>query len=470
MEKSRAIKAGLGYTIGNYLIKGISFFTIPIFARLLESSDYGKYNTYMAFEAVVYIFVGLALHTSFKKAKYRFDKNFDSYVSSCTVLSIVSFTVFIIFAVITYPLLKGIWSVDRILVVLLFIHSFGSALIQFYNTYVAIFYDYKKFLKLSIFNAIFNILLSIGLILIFDKEQKYIGRILGTATPVIIIGIYIIFFFFKKAKPNVNKKYWRYGISYSFPIIPHGLSQIILSQFDRIMINNMIGASEAGIYSFAYNVYTIIQVTSNSLSNVWEPWFFEKIAKNDIESIRKRGQMFAVCMLGFSTLLVLLAPEIIILLGTSRYSEAVYCVPPIVIGGYFSFLYILPCEVEYYYEKTKNIGIATCSAAALNFALNYFCIKQFGYITAAYTTLATYLLYFLFHYLMARKIQGFFLYSNRMIALISITALIVCFLGICLIPFFLIRITIFWFAIIAMCIYLEHTAQLCSILRVKLKR
>ena len=30
-SQSRVLKAGFGYTIGNYLLKGLSFFTIPIF-------------------------------------------------------------------------------------------------------------------------------------------------------------------------------------------------------------------------------------------------------------------------------------------------------------------------------------------------------------------------------------------------------------------------------------------------------
>jgi len=32
LKNNKIIKAGLGYTIGNYLIKGLSFLTIPIFA------------------------------------------------------------------------------------------------------------------------------------------------------------------------------------------------------------------------------------------------------------------------------------------------------------------------------------------------------------------------------------------------------------------------------------------------------
>lgn len=467
---NKVVKAGIGYTIGNYLIKGLSFLTIPIFARLLDSSDYGEYNSYMAFEAIVYIFVGLALHTSFKKAKYKFDNCFQQYVSTCTAFSIVSFIVFLLIAIITYPLLERVWGFHYSIVILLFAHSFGSALIQFYNAYVALYYDYASFLKISVFNALTNILLSIGLILILGEGSKYIGRILGTAIPVIFIGVYIIIYFFRKARPSYNSKFLKYGLTYSLPIIPHGLSQIVLSQFDRIMIKNMIGASEAGIYSFGYNVYTIIQVTTNSLSNVWEPWFFERLAQNDIEGIRKKGQTFAICMLGFSAVIVFTAPELIMILGTSKYADAVYCVPPIVIGGFFSFLYVLPCEVEYYYEKTSNIGIATCAAAGLNFVLNYFGIKEYGYIAAAYTTLITYFLYFAFHYFMARKIQGFYIYSNKVIFSISLFAMVICFVGVALVGYVIPRIFLAIIAFLETYFFVDKSINLKETINRKLRK
>ena len=40
-EENKVIKAGIGYTIGNYLLKGLSFLTVPLFSRLLDTSDYG---------------------------------------------------------------------------------------------------------------------------------------------------------------------------------------------------------------------------------------------------------------------------------------------------------------------------------------------------------------------------------------------------------------------------------------------
>ena len=49
MENSKVVKAGAGYIVGNYMLKGLSFLTIPIFSRLMSTSDYGLYNMFLAF-------------------------------------------------------------------------------------------------------------------------------------------------------------------------------------------------------------------------------------------------------------------------------------------------------------------------------------------------------------------------------------------------------------------------------------
>ena len=60
------------------------------------------------------------------------------------------------------------------------------------------------------------------------------------------------------------------------------------------MINSICGAAQAGIYSFAYNIYSIVGVTTASLENVWSPWFFEKAQIGEIGSIEKRATQYAV--------------------------------------------------------------------------------------------------------------------------------------------------------------------------------
>ena len=71
--------------------------------------------------------------------------------------------------------------------------------------------------------------------------------------------------------------------------------------------------------------------------------------------------------------------------------------------------------------------IATVAAAAINVALNYVCIKAFGYQAAAYTTLACYILYCLFHYINMRHIEKERIYNPKVLIGFSAAYVVLCF-------------------------------------------
>ena len=129
-------------------------------------------------------------------------------------------------------------------------------------------------------------------------------------------------------------------------------------------------------------------------------------------------------MLIFSVAVILVCPEMILILGAGKYGASAYCAVPIIASGYFAFLYTLPAAVEYFHEKTNFIAMGTAGAAVMNIVLNAICIPRFGYVAAAYTTLATYLLYFAVHYLLARMIQKEYLFVNKTVILCVIGILI----------------------------------------------
>ena len=83
-----AFKAGIWYTIGNLLLKSCIFFTLPIFTKLLSTSDFGIYNTYMAYEGIITAILGLGLYGSIKNAKLDFKDNFNNYLSSILTFSL----------------------------------------------------------------------------------------------------------------------------------------------------------------------------------------------------------------------------------------------------------------------------------------------------------------------------------------------------------------------------------------------
>ncbi len=406
---NKVAKAGLAYTIGNYFIKGIGVITVPLFARLMSTADFGMYNTFLAYESILYIFISLALHGSLKSAAYRYKSKFDEYVSSVQLLPTILFLIFLLIPVFCEQL-SNLLGIDQISLILVIIYSYCSGVMIYYCKRIALDYDYSEYLKISIFNVLFGVIASVLLMLTVFQEKRYLGRVIGGTLAYVLITIYVLLRIFGRAVPKPNIDFWRYGLTISIPLIPHGLSQILLLQFDRIMISKYVGNAEAGLYSFAYTIYSIVQITGASLETVFSPWVFKKLHENnDSTIVRKMGTCFIMLLAGVVIAIILLCPEVIRVFGGEKYSESVYCTIPVMAAGFFAMAYCVPAVMEYYYEKTSFIAFGTTIAAVMNITLNYYFILRYGYLAAAYTTLASYIVYFILHVIISKKISGFWI-------------------------------------------------------------
>ena len=233
--------------------------------------------------------------------------------------------------------------------------------------------------------------------------------------PIYSLYIYILIYFFRKQKPKYNKEYWEYGLKYSLPIIPHGISQVLLSQFDRVMVQKIISSSAAGIYSFSYNMGIIVQTIATSLDTAYSTWFYEQMDSKKYDLIKIRANTYIKFFTIIVILLLLICPEVIKIMSPKSYWNSVYCAFPIIVSTYFTFLYTLIAQIEYFHKKTNYIALGTLFAAIINVILNLIFIPKYGYIAAAYTTLFSYILYSIFHYILSYKIIKFHLYDVKYI-------------------------------------------------------
>lgn len=401
----KALQAGVGYTIGNVLIRGISVISLPIFARLLSASDYGIYNTFTAYASIAFVIIGLAVHSSLKNAKIDYGNQINQYCSSMVLLVCINVVFVLIMSVLFQESLSKLLGLNQpIMVSLIIIDSFTLAMTTFYNSYLSLEYRSKEYIIVSLVYTLIGIIMSLYFILGPFEEQRYYGRIAGTVISGIIVTIYILYSVLKKAKPQINWEFWKYGLMISLPIIPHGLSQLVLSQFDRLMINKIIGSAEAGLYSFAYNIAAIFQIISTSVDTSWNQWFFDQMEKEEYEKIKKAASVYLAIMSLGVILLLLLSPEITLLLGGKKYSKSIPAAAPVILSMYYAYLYYFPSSIEYYMKKTKFIALGTICAAILNIVLNLCFIPKYGYIAAAYTTVICYFCYYCVHVYFSKKI------------------------------------------------------------------
>jgi O-antigen/teichoic acid export membrane protein len=422
-----AAKAGTWYTIANLLLKGVAFFSLPIFTRLLSTEDFGIYNTYIAYESILTAILGLGLYGTVKNAKLDYKALFEKYLSSVAFLSILVLAFILTIANVFYALYADLLGFSRFETNCLILQSFGSYIIFFYGSKLNIEFKYKSYITISFLNTIGNVLLSILLIKYVFPYQRYLGRILGSAIPLITIGIILSAYLILKGKTLYNKQYWNYALRLGLPLVPHVISQSLLTQFDRIMISSMIGHSEAGIYSYIYTICTITYVICSSLDNAWTPWVFLNIAKGERQHIKDTSKqyvdLFMILSLGF----ICIMPEFTKLIADRTYWGGIDLLIPLTLANYFVFLYMLPVNIEYYNKKTKLISVGTMGAAATNAILNYIAITIWGYKAAAYTTLASYMLLFIFHWLIAKKYDVDTVYDIKSIARSSAVLIFISF-------------------------------------------
>lgn len=403
---SKLVKAGLAYTISNVILRGISFLSVPLFIRLLTTLEFGKYNVFISIEGVLYMISGFAIHTSIKNALYDKEATFDDYVKNCVYVDAVTAAALAVIANIVCLFYSEQIDLSFTEINLLMVAGFCQSLYNSYTAKLIMRYQYWETILISSITVIFGIALSVWLMLTILDDNRYYGRIFGAVGGQIVAAIYILRQIFKDGKAPIRISDWLYGLRISLPIVPHGISQIILSSSDRIMIKYIHNAVLSGIYSITYTLSLVPQVLFYSVSNIWEPWFFEKMGKGEYGIIKKGANRMLILMSSFFVTMACITPEVIRILATPDYYEAMDISVIILIGSYFAALYYIPCEIEYFYKKTQYIAISTVSCALLNILLNYVLLTYFSYKSAAVSTMICYGLYFLFHMLAAQHIHG----------------------------------------------------------------
>lgn len=400
----KAAKAGIGYTVGNILVRGITFLSLPIFTGLMSTQEFGLYTTYVSYVNILTLLSGLGLHAGFKAAKVEFSKEMDNYTSAMLTITLLYNTLLLAVVFLLRKPIGAFLTFDTGIVMLMFVQALASAIFSMYNSRIGLDYSYKRYLLLSAVNSLSNVGLSLVFMLTINKNNPFLGRVLGTVIALVIVAVIPAILFYKKAGPSLKKEYLRFGLTYSIPLIPHGLSQIVLAQFGKIIIQRQIGNSEAGIYGFAYSIAAIPQIIVTSLDAAWGPWFFDSYKAGQTTEIKRKSTQYVAVFSAVTGVLFCISPEVIKVMAKEEYWPAIQLIVPAILGVFFTFMYTLPAQVEYYFKKTKYIAFGTMLAALFNVLLCMIGVPKWGYESAVYITVFTYIIYFAMHMLVAERL------------------------------------------------------------------
>ena len=210
------------------------------------------------------------------------------------------------------------------------------------------------------------------------------------------------------------------------------------------MINSFIGTEETAIYSVAHSVGLLMTIINTSINNSFVPWSYGRIKREDSTEIKCISSILLGIVVLANICLIWFAPEVISILAGSQYHDAIWCLVPIAVSVFFFFVYTLFVDIEIYYGATKYIAIASICAGCINLLLNYIFIPIYGYYAAGYTTLFSYFITMIMHYVFLRltlRIHNYsgHLFDGKAIAVWSIVIVVCAILAMNLYDYILIR-------------------------------
>ena len=397
----RALRAGLWYTICNFLARGINFLTTPFFTRLMSKGEYGSYSNFASWLSLLTILTTLDLYTSISRAKYDYKDNINEYVASVQLLGTLATIISYIFVCMFPSFFTKLFDMDMFYIHIMFFYMMVSPAFTLLQSKHRQYMKYKTVTILSLTSTILSVLIS--LILVLNMDDKFLARVIGGTG--VLIGFYLIIYLYNLYKSKyLMISCWKYGLSISLPLIIHVLSNNILGTSDRIIINNYCGSEKTALYSVVYSCSQIATMLFNSINQAWSPWFYEKLNQKEYSEINHATKYYIVISSVVVIILMLLGPEIIFIFGGTNYMESIYIVPCILLGCFYWVLYTFFINTEIFYKKTLSISVRTMVGALINTIGNIIFIPIFGWQAAAYTTLIGYYLLFILHSLAGKKL------------------------------------------------------------------
>lgn len=398
LGKSSLFRQSSIYLISDGISKAIPFFFLPVISYYISPSDYGILTNYNVLVQILSVLCYSTTTVIIPVIYVKLNKEeLKKFISNIVILnSLVSILLLSIIIVLS-TLLTRFTSIPFLYQVL----SLLSVLFTSFTQVNLVLWRCEEkplfFGAVHISQTVIDIGVASLLIIIFLLGWQ--GRAVSMAFASIAIGLFSLVCLYKKGflKLHLSRGYLFSIISFSLPLLPHGLSFWIKSGADNILLSNMCGLDKNALYSVAMTFGAIVSIFIVSFNNAFVPYLFKKIKgieeKKDTREHEKIKivQLYKWLMLGILLFVMVcfwFSYLVIDLVYQESYKGALEYLPYIFIGQIFMGYYSLFVNFIHYTQKTKVLGMITFSLTLIQVFISYVLILICGPIGSAISSAA----------------------------------------------------------------------------------
>ncbi len=389
------------YTTASFFNKGMMAILAFFLSNYILPGENGILSLYSVFVLFVLPFVILGMPSSLVVEHSKLDdKEFKLYFNSSIALSSFSFLILLAIFLIAGNFISGIITVPFRLLLFGMFYSYFNLFQENILAYLRVLNRPWHFLWFSVVKDILEIALVVVLVIQIRKGAE--GRILSGLITGAAVFIFCLIFFFKNGLLHfrVSKKYmkeeFRFGISQLF----FQFNVFILNSTDKYLINyfNPGDKRELGIYFMSNQFAFIINVLVGAFFFTYQPQLYKFLTNLTPENklkMLKIKYLFAGFLLLCTIALSVAIPFIYHLFINKQYHPGIPYVAWQAFGYFFWGLYALLLGFLFYYKKNKVVIIFSVASAVICLLLDYYFIKNYGAMGAAYANLIMYAFLFI---------------------------------------------------------------------------
>lgn len=228
-------------------------------------------------------------------------------------------------------------------------------------------------------------LFSLPLPLVHLVIIQIIGAVFSNAVAYKFVKHHLIFA--NQVSREWVKKLFDYG-KYSFGT---SVSSILSGTIDKFMLGGLISTVAAGAYDIVIRIINLVDIPTNAMATIVFPQSAKRIDSEGKEAIkylyeRSVGAILAILLPGV-IFLFFFADFVIYILADGKFPESASMLKVTII-----YIVVLPYGRQFgaildSIGKTKTTFYMVMFISAFNLTMNYFFIKEYGFIGAPYATL-----------------------------------------------------------------------------------
>lgn len=355
MLSSATAKDSLIMMIGFVISAFFSFLMLVILTRNLNTFNFGLFVTALTFTQLVSDFFEMGINAATlnfltpseggKKMSYL--KSL--LITKAVTAFFVSIGVYLLAPFISTSILNNFQILP-----LIQISSIGIFLLMFILWLQVVYQADKNFVVASFINFSGNVLRVLGLLILFYLGFfNFISGYLSIQLiliPVVLVAFYMVGIKYLNTKDPVT--HIRQVLKFSLPV---GLSfsmWAIYSRLDQILVLQLKGAEEAGVYGLAFRIISVLLLVSSALNNAIAPRF-ASIAHDEFGAYFKKTLLASLGLVFLAILSIPFAPIVLPLIFGANFYHSVLPFQLLVIAtAFFIFASPINYAILYRYKNT----------------------------------------------------------------------------------------------------------------------